>query len=314
MIKFVCAKCYVTWNHHKLFILFYVKKNARARKKKKSQEQYSGRTNLPNTSLRNNNNYISRQEDGMNTSRQDQILLQAALDVRKTFVVNTTTQIIYEEALRNGGWTARLMDNASQNARFLSPLNNTIPQQDYSTTRQNVAVRNDLVRESRLAAHIQRVVRQFQSHPLVASFDIKLFIKLAVIVALLGHDSQPRRFIMLAIFAFIAYCIQTGVARLILNSIFGRDNLHFLHRGTNVFGDVQQDTAENTSAAFFFNLFLGHIPTSNSRPFGFFFELGIFFATFFISLAPPWRPRAAAPQEETSVGGNQRELHREHQD
>jgi len=163
---------------------------------------------------------------------------------------------VYAEALREGRWTRRV-DEPRLAAVAPAPR--------------------------RFAASAARLIESLRANPVLATFDVKLLLKLAVVVALLGHDGDAARCALLVSLAVVAFLVQTGLAGLLLDTLLA----------ASASFDSDTDWRRRLHRA----LATGRIPRRTGR---FFIptELAVFLATFTLSLAPAWRPAPAPDRRE----------------
>mmetsp|Transcript_3635 Transcript_3635/g.11199 ORF Transcript_3635/g.11199 Transcript_3635/m.11199 type:complete len:361 (-) Transcript_3635:1488-2570(-) len=202
----------------------------------------------------------------------------------------------YEEALREGGWLdeAQLFEEACRNGQI------TVI---HLRTTTLVPRRLGPSAISRAAAFARRVA----AHPVVLAFDVKLLAKLAAVVALLGHDGDLYRLATLSFVAAVAFLVQTGIARAALAHLSphllrrGDDFLHLLRnppqRGAGE-TPVAPETSPSETPQVSSRLSLarailtGDVPDRAALGHSFLrFDVPLFFVSFFLSLAPPWRPQ-----------------------
>ncbi|KAJ8614293.1 hypothetical protein CTAYLR_001184 [Chrysophaeum taylorii] len=188
---------------------------------------------------------------------------------------------VYAEALRQGAWTHQarsVLDQAAANARLFE----TTPPRLGVLAAAGLSPRQPPPppRPNRVAAAWDRL----RANRVFALMDLKLALKLAVVVALLGHDGDLPRLVVLSLLAFLAFSVQTGLARLFAEDLGAR--LRFL--------DDDDDRDVDWRQLLRRTLATGRIAsrTANLNPF---LEATIFLATFAVSLAPAWRPTAIIP-------------------
>lgn len=99
--------------------------------------------------------------------------------------------------------------------------------------------------------------------------DVRLLFKLALVVAVLGHDAGPKEFYMIVFVAVIVYLANTNMIR-----------LPFLNR--------------LTIAGF------GRVPHAGRR--GFFVDVWTMISTFFLSIIPAWQVIAEEPAVNNAAG------------
>lgn len=146
---------------------------------------------------------------------------------------------------------------------------------DYNYHLAMAAVYAEALREGRWMPSRTTRVTQFAArirrNRAVAALDFKLALKLAVAVALLGHDGNLVRLAVLSWLALVAYAVQTGLARMLLENV----------------------SVAPADSGILRQLASGRIPRGADRRLYAPLEFLIFVLTFAVSLAPAWRPNAA---------------------
>lgn len=191
---------------------------------------------------------------------------------------------VYAEAIREGRWTTHtpsVLDEAAANAgvRVLS-------QQRFATVLGQAATHSVTPREPRsLATAFSRLVAAIRGHAVLGALDLRLALKLIVLVALLCHDGDTKRLAVLSALALTAFCFQTGLASMAWNALTTR--LEAFQPTDDISRSVHQAVAA------------GRIPPRSShRLFNPFVEAFVFLATFALSLVPAWRTAAVPPNQE----------------
>ena len=126
--------------------------------------------------------------------------------------------------------------------------------------------------QPRFSTRLLAVVRRTAAHPIIAAFDFKLLAKLVAVVALLGHEGTRSRIAMLSFMAALAFLLQTGIARIALATILPTRPL------------ARPSSGALTNAAF------GRVVSLDAQPHSLSYDVPLFILSFFLSLAPAWRP------------------------